>query len=169
MKVIIILIAIIIGALSSNKKMVNFNVILNTIDLLIIIILFIMVIVALGSIAFPSENLRFNSIVICFAIIFSIIMILITRSIISGGIRVIDYYIHRKKAFENGYKEVGTIIKIKKEYNTMDSSRYYLIVDLNGKKIKSIYFMDNIYTEGETIDVLTYKNRHYVVLNYMNI
>lgn len=35
---------------------------------------------------------------------------------------------------------------------------------MNGKKIKSTYFTDNIYTVGENIDILIYKKHHYVVL-----
>lgn len=165
MKFIFIILLIIIGGIASNKRMVNLNVILDGIIMLIVICLAIMIISAMGLLIVSSDNITLNIVIICFIIIFLIVMVLIAKNIILGAIRIIDYYIHRKEAFENGYREIGTIIKIKSEFNTVNSTRYYLIVDLNGKKIKSTYFTDNIYTVGENIDILIYKNHHYVVLD----
>ena len=165
MKVILILMLMILGGIASNRKMVNLNVILDGIIMLIVICLAIMIIGAMGLLIVSSDNITLNIVIICFIIIFLILMVLIAKNIILGAIRIIDYYIHRKEAFENGYREIGTIIKIKSEFNTVNSTRYYLIVDLNGKKIKSTYFTDNIYTVGENIDILIYKNHHYVVLD----
>ena len=64
----------------------------------------------------------------------------------------------------NGHKEIGTIIKIKSQFNTEFSTRHYLIVDINGKKVKSLYYIDDIYKVGENIDVMVYKNRYDVIL-----
>ena len=165
MKVILILMLMILGGIASNRKMVNLNVILDGIIMLIVICISIMIIVAMGILIVSSDNITLNIVIICFIIIFLILIALIAKNIILGAIRVIDYYIHRKEAFENGYMEIGTIIKIKSEFNTVNSTRYYLVVDMNGKKIKSTYFTDNIYTVGENIDILAYKKHHYVVLS----
>ena len=165
MKVILIFMLIILGGIASNKKMVNLNVILDGIIMLIVICMAIMIIGAVGLLIVSSDNITLNMVIICFIIIFFVLMVLIAKNRILGTIRVIDYYIHRKEAFENGYREIGTIIKIKSEFNTVNSTRYYLVVDMNGKKIKSTYFTDNIYTVGENIDILIYKKHHYVVLN----
>ena len=92
------------------------------------------------------------------------IIILLVKNIFGGIIRIIDYYIHNKAALKNGYIETGTIIDIKSEYNSPTDSRYWLVVDINGKIIKSTYFIDNIYSIGENIDVVSYKKHKYVVL-----
>ena len=164
MKVILILMLMILGGIASNRKMVNLNVIVDGIIMLILIFIAIMIIGAVGLLILASDNMILNVVTICLIIIFSILMIFIAKNIILGAIRVIDYYIHRKEAFENGYMEIGTIIKIKSEFNTVNSTRYYLVVDMNGKEIKSTYFTDNIYTVGENIDIIIYKKHHYVVL-----
>ena len=80
------------------------------------------------------------------------------------SIRVIDYYIHRNKIFENGHSEVGTITNIKTLGFHRNDFVYYLIIDFNGKQIRSLCFLDNIYSIGEDINVLVYKNHNYVIL-----
>ena len=94
----------------------------------------------------------------------SLLVILLVKKHILCSIRVIEYYIYRKKFFENGYSEVGTITDIKKLVFGRHDFVYYLIIDFNGKYIRSLCFLDNIYSIGENIDVLVYKNHNYVIL-----
>ena len=88
-----------------------------------------------------------------YMITLGIISIFMLRKNIQGTFRIIDYWINKKKLLEIGNIEVGEIVDIIKEthaihryrYRHRYTYRYYLIVDLNGEKIKSLYFKDNIY------------------------
>ena len=96
------------------------------------------------------------------------IIIIIAKRLIPDMIRIIDYYIHRKKAFKNGKIEKGKIIRVKSEdggrwYPTR--KKYHLLVDYKGKILKSIYFAKrSTYSKGKDIDVLVYKKHCYVLL-----
>lgn len=114
-----------------------------------------------------SQNSDIAYISAFFFVIPFIILILVYKSEIAGTIRVIDYYIHRKKVFEQGYEDISLIVDIKKisfgKYGR--NKKYYLIVDYNGEKIKSLYFWDDIYSTGENIKIMIYENYKYVILN----
>lgn len=87
------------------------------------------------------------------------------------ALRVISYYIHRKKTFENGYEDIGIITKIKRiEFTRRHTNKYrfLLVVDYNGKKVNSLFFYDQKdpvkYSIGENINIKIYKNHKYVML-----
>ena len=104
-----------------------------------------------------------------------ILLLLVFKAQITGAIRIIDYYIHKEKVFAQGYKDIGTIIDIKRSYFSRRHHPYrrinicYLIVDYNGEKIKSLYFLDDehpkTYSLGENIDVMVYDKYKYVILD----
>lgn len=110
------------------------------------------------------QNSDFAYISAFFFVIPFIILILVYKSEIAGTIRVIDYYIHRKKVFDQGYEDIALIVDIKK-ISIKRRKKYYLIVDYNGEKIKSLYFWDDIYSTGENIKIMIYENRKYVILS----
>lgn len=158
--IVLIVLYIIIGVIASSKKFVNLNVILDGVEIYIAYILMAILIYNMSKFLFFNNNEVY---IIIFVILF-IIMILVSIGILSGVVRILDYYINRKKVFANGHKEIGTIIKRKSQFNTEFSTRHYLIVDINGKKVKSLYYIDDIYKVGENIDVMVYKNRYDVIL-----
>ena len=158
--IVLIVLYIIIVVIASSKKFVNLNVILDGVEIYIAYILMAILIYNMSKFLFFNNNEVY---IIIFVILF-IIMILVSIGILSGVVRILDYYINRKKVFANGHKEIGTIIKIKSQFNTEFSTRHYLIVDINGKKVKSLYYIDDIYKVGENIDVMVYKNRYEVIL-----
>ena len=160
MKVIGIIILIILGLIASTKRFVNLNVILDGLLIYTVYIFMAILIFNMSKLLIWNND---EAYIIIFVILF-IIMILVSIGILSGVVRILDYYINRKKVFANGHKEIGTIIKIKSQFNTEFSTRHYLIVDINGKKVKSLYYIDDIYKVGENIDVMVYKNHRYVIL-----
>lgn len=93
--------------------------------------------------------------------------IVLSKSKIYFFLKLIDYYIHKNKAFKYGRIETGMIVDIKREGYARYGyhKRYYLVVDLNGKHIKSNIFASNKYSIGENINVIVYKNHKYVILN----
>ena len=101
--------------------------------------------------------------------IYFIIGILILKNIILDAIRIADYYINRKRAFHNGRVAKGRVIGVEEDgvgrhWSGRGTRKYRLIVDFNGKELKSIWFLDKSYSKRKTIDVITYKNGNYVAL-----
>jgi hypothetical protein len=104
-----------------------------------------------------------------------ILLIWLFKAPITATIRIISCYIHKEKVFAHGYKELGSIIDIKREYFSSRRHPYrtiyicHLIVDCNGEKIKSMYFFDDkhpkSYSIGENIDIMVYDKYKYVILN----
>lgn len=90
---------------------------------------------------------------------------MIGKNTILDVITILDYYVHKKEAFINGYIDNGEIIDIRCERKLGSYEKYQLIVNYNGKKLRSIYFRDNIYEIGKNIEVLVYKSHNYVVLS----
>lgn len=80
------------------------------------------------------------------------------------AVRVIEYYIYKKRILENGQKQIGKIIEIKKIGFHRYDSAYYLVVDLNGKKMYSLCFLNNIHRIGDKIEVYLYKNHYYIAI-----
>jgi len=164
MEFLVILIIFIIGGIISTRKFVNFNVISDCILAIICIGMIIALVYSTSKLIPIINDILINLMIIAVLVGFLIAIILLSKSIILGAIRIMDYYIHRKEVFKNGNVKIGTLINIISEYNTISTTRYYLIVDFNEKTIKSLYFLDNSYNIGQNIDVIVYKNHSYVLL-----
>lgn len=112
-------------------------------------------------------------------------LLVILKNHISLTVIIIDFWINKKRLLEEGHVEKGIIEEIKTysyTKNINNISGYYLIVDLNGEKIKSLPFnyMDGTfydkqasenlkgtpqaYKVGDEIDVIVYENKKYVKL-----
>lgn len=95
-----------------------------------------------------------------------IILLLVYKSELEGTFRIIYYYINNENAFQYGYEDIATIVDIKKvRVGRHGSKKYYLLANYNGEKIKSLYFINPIYSVGENIKVMVYKNHKYIVLD----
>lgn len=135
------------------KKYVKLSMILTTI---IIVALIIVVDSCLFMAIFVSEiSVKLPIMLKLIIIIISILPIICIKGYISHTIRILDFYINKNKLLEMGYIEKGTIQEIKSyglRQHSLDG--YYLIVDFNGEKIKSIPFR---YHQGGTMVKTTYK------------
>ncbi len=138
------------------KKYVKLSMVLNT-------ICFVVLIIVVYSVLFMTINTAemFGEIPIMLKliiIIISIIPIICIKEYISHTIRILDFCINKNKLLEMGYIEKGIIQEIKSySLRRNPSSRrdgYYLIVDFNGEKIKSIPFR---YHQGGAMVRTTYK------------
>ena len=128
---------------------------------------------------FIIDNLLSNiqnveGIQIVFKIILILIMIfpwILLKNMIKSTICILYYSINKEKILSEGRIEKGEIYKIKSydygKYGPTLTTGYYLIVNLNGAKIRSFYFKRNEYSTGEEIDVILYKNWKFVKLNNM--
>lgn len=156
---LIIIIAIIILSYIVNfliKKYVKLSMVLNT-------ILLVAIIVAVDILLFMTINTAemFGEIPIMLKliiIIISILPIICIKEYISHTIRILDFCINKNKLLEMGYIEKGIIQEIKsyslRRHPSSIRDGYYLIVDFNGEKIKSIPFR---YHQGGTMVRTTYK------------
>ena len=97
-------------------------------------------------------------------LILELVVVLLVKNHILSAIRVVEYYIYKKRIFRNGQIQIGRINAIKKLDFYKYDSVYYLVVDLNGKKICSLCFLDNAYKVGDRIEVYSYKKYHYVLI-----
>ena len=160
---IIVVIAYICSSILSTRKFVNLNVLVAGIMCLVGVGIGIMAVTVFSLLPIINERSVSLMIIVIFVVL-TLIILLLTKNHILCSIKVIDYYIHRKKILENGHSEVGTITDIKTLGFHRKSFVYYLIIDFNGKQIRSLCFLDNIYSIGEDIEVLVYKNHNYVIL-----
>lgn len=96
-----------------------------------------------------------------------------TKERILGAIRTKYYNENERKILENGDKLKGKIIEVKslgwygqsRRYNFRKGwEGYYLIVEVDGEKIKSKIFSDNKYQIGQEIDVACYNNHKYILI-----
>ena len=97
-----------------------------------------------------------------------IILFLVYKSELEGTFRILDYYLNNENVFQYGYEDTATIVDIKKirvGKPGSSSKKYYLVVNYNGEKIKSLYFTNSSYSVGESIKIIVYKNRKYIVLD----
>jgi len=165
-KILIILaIAYICSSILSTRKFLNFKIVISGIFVLMTIV----IVLVSGCASFyllQKINVGiFISFMIAFIfVIILLVIILLCKDYILFSVKVIEYYLRKKKTFEKGYTETGIITNVKKLGFYRNDFAYYLIVEFNGKQIKSLCFLDNIYLIGEKIDVIVYKNYNYVVL-----
>lgn len=132
------------------KKYVKLSMVLTTI---ILVALFVVVDICLFMAIFVSEiSVKLPIILKLIIIIISILPIICIKEYISHTIRILDFCINKNKMLEMGYIEKGIIQEIKSGRFGRDG--YYLIVDFNGEKIKSIPFR---YYQGGRIVKTTYK------------
>lgn len=162
-KIIILLLVYVFLSIIISKKHVNLTVVFYGITSIIIAFIEIFLIFAVISLQ-PIINNAVILLEISALLILLIFTIILSKNKILGLISILDYYIHKEKAFKNGKIETGIISNIKSEGYGRGEKRYYLIVDFNGKQIKSNYFSYNTYSIRENINVLVYKNHKYVVL-----
>lgn len=100
----------------------------------------------------------------------SICLWLFMGEIILGSFRIIDYRKNKNNILESKEINKGKVIKIKKagRYGGRKISQqwdaYYLVVDVNGEKVKSIFFENDIYKIGQELNIVSYNGREYVIL-----
>ena len=136
----------------------------------ICILIMYVVLVSRLLVLFKNSNIAYFFIFL-FIIPF-IILFLAYKSELEGTFRILDYYLNNEKAFQYGYEDTATIVDIKKirvGKRGSISKKYYLVVNYNGKKIKSLYFTNSSYSVGESIKIMVYKNRKYIVLDKLII
>lgn len=105
-----------------------------------------------------------------FLIIISILPVIFMREYIDHTIRILDFYIYKRKMLEKGIIKKGVIREIKSYgFYIRRINGYYLIVDFDGKKIKSIplskCYLNKLYNIGDEIDVIVYRNKKYVIVD----
>lgn len=143
--IVIIILAYILDFLI--KKYVKLSMVLITI---ILVALIIVVDSCLFMAIFISEiSVKLPIMLKLIIIIISILPIICIKEYIYHTIRILDFYINKNKMLEMGYIEKGIIQEIKSyRFGRAGRDGYYLIVDFNGEKIKSIPFR---YYRGERI------------------
>lgn len=101
------------------------------------------------------------------------ILIFMKESVL-GAFRIMDYRKNKKYILESKNISKGKVIKINSAgrygYGHRSSfddqwQAYYLVVDLNGEKVKSVFFENNIYKIGQELNVASYNGRKYVLLD----
>ena len=154
---LITIVAIIILSYILNffiKRYPKLSMVLTTIS-------FLLLIIVVDSVLFMTINTAemFGKVPIMLKlliIILSILPIVLFKGYIGHTIRILDFFINKNKILEIGQIEKGIIQEIK-SYSLSRHSRkdgYYLIVDFNGEKIKSVPFR---YQQGGTMVKTTYK------------
>ena len=154
---LITIIAIIILSYILNffiKKYPKLSMVLTTISLiaLIVVVDSALFIVINTAEMFGKIPIMLNLIII----IISILPIILLKGYIGHTIRILDFFINKNKILETVQIKKGVIQEIK-SYSLSRYGRkhgYYLIVDFNGEKIKSMPFR---YHQGGTIVKTTYK------------
>ena len=163
-KILIIVVIVYISSSIKTRKYVNLKVLIYGIMRLVLMGIIAVTFYATFSLLPIINESSVSLMIIIVSILLSLLILLLTKDNILCSIRVIEYYIYRNKFFENGYSDVGTITNIKTLVFGRRHFAYYLIIDFKGKQIRSLCFLDNIYSIGENIDVIAYKNHNYVML-----
>jgi len=138
------------------KKYVKLSMVFITIFLLILIIgvdssLFILMF-------FCEISGKIPIILKIIIIIILILPIMCIKEYISHTVRILDFFINKNKLLKMGYIENGIIKEIKSYgFDRFGTDGQYLIVDLNGEKIKSMPFR---YHQGGTMTKFTYKTTY---------
>ena len=105
-----------------------------------------------------SNKIQLPLIVKLFLIVISILPFVCIKGFISHTFRILDYCINKNKFLEMGYIDKGIIKEIRAYgFGKYEKDGYYLIVDFNGEKIKSIPFR---YQQGGIMIKTTYKKIH---------
>lgn len=163
-KLIVIVIVCIISFVLSHQRFLNLKVLVHgIIGIFGIIISF----ACMGLSIVILNRFDGDALIIMVFLVFSILLLAITLLVkehILCAVRVIEYYIYKKRILENGQKQIGKIIEIKKIGFHRYDSAYYLVVDLNGKKMYSLCFLNNIHRIGDKIEVYLYKNHYYIAI-----
>lgn len=135
------------------KKYVKLSMVLNTI---LLVTLIVAVDISLFIAIFVSEiSVKLPIMLKLLMIIIAILPIICIKGYILHTIRILDFCINKNKLLEMGYIEKGIIKEIKSYgFSEFRKDGYYLIVDFNGEKIKSIPFR---YHQGGTMLKTTYK------------
>lgn len=131
---IIVVIAYIGSSILLTRKFVNLKVVVYGIMYLVSMGIMAVTVYAAFSLLPIINESSVSLMVIIIFVLLSLLIILLTKNYILCSIRVIEYYIYRKKFFENGYSEVGTITDIKTLVFYRNDFVYYLIIDFKGKK-----------------------------------
>lgn len=148
----IVLIILVLIVNFFEKKYVKLSMILHTIFILGIIMLLNGTILAF--IFISSKELPL--ILKLFLISISLLPIVFIREYIAHTIRIFDFYMNRRKILENGSIQKGVIQEIKSYgFRQRHTHGYYLIVDLDGEKIKSLPFG---YYTGRTMQKNVYED-----------
>ena len=147
----------------STKKFVNLKILAYSLMSLIGIGIIFFTIYLLRIMNLVANNIIIYLLILVLCFILLLMNLLLTKDYILCFIKIIDYYIH-KKSLKKAYRDVGTITDIKKLNFGRKDFAYYLIVNFKGKKIRSLCFFDNIYSIGDNIDIMVYKNHNYVIL-----
>lgn len=88
-----------------------------------------------------------------FLISVSILPVIFLNEYIAHTIRILDFYVNRRKILERGIIKKGVIQEVKSySFHNRSIKGYYLIVDCDGKKIKSLPF------SKYHLDKMSYKN-----------
>ena len=124
------------------KKYVKLSMFLIT---TLIILLTIFVDIALINVVFVNNVFAetFNIYILLIIIVVSILPFILMKDFISHTIRIIDYFFNKNKILKYGIIEKGIIKNIQHYKYGVSSNQpdgYYLIVDFNGEKIKSLPF-----------------------------
>lgn len=180
MKLIIICLLIFLTYILNKEKFVNQKVVIRTSFFLIsLVFLILSILFALYYLIFLNDNQNMifrmaSYTLLILAPILIILIIVIAKDTILGGFRIVNYWINRRNILKNGDIQLGTITDVvlgniaKIESRWKEQNIYYLIVDLNGEKIKSLYFGNSYYNmycnEIKKIEVITYNNKKYVKL-----
>ena len=91
---------------------------------------------------------------------------LLLKNHIYGGIRTINYLLNKNNYITNGTQVTGIIIDIKHESTSKYYIKYYLIVEIENKIVKSTYYLEKEkYRIGEQIKLLKYNNKYLVLLD----
>ena len=135
------------------------------VNTILVIGVFILIYSILIAVIFFSEISIYIPVILkLFIIIIFAIPIIFYKRDILHTVKILDYSINRKKIMEFGKIENGIIQEIKPySLGGRGSDGYYMIVDFNSEKIRSIPFDNNFsYKVGDEIEIIMYKNNKYV-------
>jgi len=130
----------------------------------------VIVVEVLGIIMTSSYNEILNQIPILYLVIIVLMIVpcFFLKNFWKNIINIIYYRINKEKILKDGKIEKGVIQKAECILRGFQDI-YLLIAELNGKKIRSFYYLKNEYKYkvGDEIDVIVYKNWKYVKLYNM--
>ena len=168
-KLIIIIILGVIGYILQDKKNVNKKAIIDCIFFIIIIGFLLVTDILILNLAISIFRPYDINLIIFLIFIFgglTLLVILLLKNHIYGGIRTINYLLNKNNYITNGTQVTGIIIDIKHESTSKYYIKYYLIVEIENKIVKSTYYLEKEkYRIGEQIKLLKYNNKYLVLLD----
>ena len=150
---LLLAIFLIFGIYVIIKGDANFHTIYRGSSYIYILIMYV-VLVSLLLALFKNSSIAYFFIFL-FIIPF-IILFLVYKFELEGTFRILDYYLNNENAFQYGYEDTATIVDIKKirvGKSGSSSKKYYLVVNYNGEKIKSLDFTNSSYSLRESIKI----------------